>query len=419
MPERRVVHIGAQVLAALAEAHANHILHRDLKPENVMIESQRGASDSVKVLDFGIAKILAAGQGASTLTQAGLVCGTPGYMSPEQLRGGDLDGRSDIYSMAVVLYEMLTGRLPFEVQRPMEMLHKQLSEALVPPSVRRAAPVSSCLEALVMRALSPRREDRPGSAEEMREGLLASTPPRSDPLRKVGAEPRSTRVTPDPPRRASASAFSGRAATAPANQTSPTPRNPASAKPTTRSSASPAIPAPIATAPTTGTSPTTSSTASSSSTIAASTLDRAVLERIERRAFPFLGPIARHLLRKLSAGSVTPAEVCQKLATYIPSGKDRKAFLEACHAEPLAAPPPGKPAPRTPTGVAWDPALLERARHDLAVHVGSLARLVVQRACSRARDPEELYELLSLEIPGKADREHFRRSAPAPHAGNE
>jgi len=470
MPERRVVDIGAQILAALAEAHANQILHRDLKPENVMIESQRGAADSVKVLDFGIAKILAAGQGSSTLTQAGMVCGTPGYMSPEQLRGGDLDGRSDIYSMAVVLYEMLTGRLPFEVQTPMEMLHKQLSEVLVPPSVRRATPVSSGMEALVMRALSPRRADRPASAEEMRAGLLASTPPRSDPLpdplRKVGAEPPLARVTPAPPRRASASAPArpGRAATrlpsggaegrerpttpparwpsgsearrdersgvrpasasrankaaaGPANETSPTPRRPASARPATRSSATPAIPAPITTAPTTG----ASATAGSSSTFTASTLDRAVLEQIERRAFPFMGPIARHLLRKLSAGSVTPAELCQKLATYIPSGKDRKAFLEASHADPLIAPRSagGKPAPRTPTGVAWDPALLERARRDLAVHVGSLARLVVQRACSRARDPEELYELLSLEIPSKADREHFRRSAPGPSFGDE
>ena len=464
LPERRIVHIGAQILAALAEAHANQILHRDLKPENVMLEPQRGASDSVKVLDFGIAKILAVGQSASTLTQAGLVCGTPGYMSPEQLRGGDLDGRSDVYSMAVVLYEMLTGRLPFDVRTPMEMLHKQLSEALVPPSARRATPVSSRLEALVIRALSPRREDRPGSAEEMRDELLASAPPRGDPLLEVEAEqplkreilprrdsPQGTAIprqtTPAPPRQAPAAALPTRAATRlPSGdaggretpRTTPARRASSVSRPTTSrrsrawpsgseaqrdepsgvrpASASRAAQVSSAVTPASG----RSATAGSSSTIAATRLDRAVLERIERRASPFLGPIAHHLLKKLSARSGTPADLCQKLATYIPSGEDRKAFLAASHAE-LNAPPSagGTPAPRTVTGVAWDPALLERARRDLAVHVGSLARLVVQRACSRARDPEELYELLSLEIPSKADREHFRRSAPAPRVSEE
>jgi serine/threonine-protein kinase len=154
-----------------------------------------------------------------------------------------------------------------------------------------------------------------------------------------------------------------------------------------------------------------SATAGSSSTIAATALDRAVLERIERRASPFLGPIAHHLLKKLSARAGTPADLCHKLATYISSGKDREAFLAASHAE-LNAPPSegGTPAPRRATGVAWDPSLLERARRDLAVHVGSLARFLVQRACSRARDPDELYELLALEIPSEADRAIFRRS---------
>jgi serine/threonine-protein kinase len=455
MPERRVVHIGAQILAALAEAHANQILHRDLKPENVMIESQHGASDSVKVLDFGIAKILVAGQGASTLTQAGLVCGTPGYMSPEQLRGADLDGRSDIYSTGVVLYEMLTGRLPYKVLTPMEMLHKQLSEALVPPSVRRATPVSSRLEALVIRALSPRREDRPGSAKEMRDELLESAPFRRDPLLEVEAEqplkaeilpgrdspqrtanPRQT--TQAPPRQTPAAALPGRPATRlPSGdaggratpRTTPARRTSSVSRPTTSrrsrawpsgsqaqrdepsgvgsASASRAAQVSSTVTPASG----RSATAGSSSTIGATALDRAVLERIERRASPFLGPIAHHLLKKLSARSGTPADLCHKVATYISSGKDREAFLAASHAE-LNAPPSegGTPAPRRATGVAWDPSLLERARRDLAVHVGSLARFLVQRACSRARDPDELYELLSLEIPSEADRAIFRRS---------
>ena len=172
--ERRVVHIAAQILSALAEAHANQILHRDLKPENVMIERRRDVRDSVKVLDFGIAKVLAAGAGASTLTQAGLVCGTPGYMSPEQLRGGDVDARSDLFSLGVVLYEMLTHKLPFDAQTPMEMLHKHLSEPIPPPSKRRGRPVSPELEGLVLQALSAARDARPASAEAMRGELLGA-----------------------------------------------------------------------------------------------------------------------------------------------------------------------------------------------------------------------------------------------------
>jgi serine/threonine protein kinase len=174
LPEQRIVHIGQQILAALAEAHANQILHRDLKPENVMLESLRSEPDAVKVLDFGIAKIQMPGEGRATLTQAGLVCGTPGYMSPEQWSGEQLDARSDLYSVGVILYEMLTGKLPFEAQTPMEMVRKHLTEKVVPPSARRDdGAVSPDLDALVMRALSADRDGRPESADAMRDDLLA------------------------------------------------------------------------------------------------------------------------------------------------------------------------------------------------------------------------------------------------------
>lgn len=177
LSEKRIVPIGAQVLAALAEAHAAGILHRDLKPENVMIESRRDEPDSVKVLDFGIAKILTteadADKTQTDLTLAGLVCGTPGYMSPEQWREETLDARSDLYAAGVLLYEMLTGSLPFEAATPLELVRKQLAERPRPPSARRAGGVvSDDLERLVMRALSPDRKDRPATAEEMRSDLL-------------------------------------------------------------------------------------------------------------------------------------------------------------------------------------------------------------------------------------------------------
>ncbi|HYD39692.1 MAG TPA: serine/threonine-protein kinase [Anaeromyxobacter sp.] len=173
VPERRAVHLGAQILSALAEAHAHGILHRDLKPGNVMIEARRHERDVVKVLDFGIAKLQEAEAPGATLTQTGVVCGTPGYMSPEQWNAAPLDPRSDLYAVGVILYELLTGRRPLDGQTPLEMVRKLLTEAVPPPGALRPGQISPALEALVMRALSTVRENRPESADRMREELLA------------------------------------------------------------------------------------------------------------------------------------------------------------------------------------------------------------------------------------------------------
>jgi serine/threonine-protein kinase len=172
-PER-IVRIGAQILAAVTEAHAHGVLHCDLKPENVMIVSRRDEHDAVKVLDFGVAKLIEPGPGFSKLTLAGTVTGTPGYMSPEQARGEQLDGRSDLYSVGVILYELIAGKLPFDAETPIGMLTRMLVERPPRPSVRNPkARVPVALEALVMRALSVDRDERPASAEAFREALLA------------------------------------------------------------------------------------------------------------------------------------------------------------------------------------------------------------------------------------------------------
>lgn len=177
LSEVRVIRIGAQILAALAEAHAAGVLHRDLKPGNVMIEARRDEPDFVKVIDFGIAKIQAPEEGRGTLTQAGLVWGTPCYMSPEQWNEEELDARTDLYSVGVILYEMLAGQKPYEADTPMAMLKRLLAERPVPPRQRRAGiTVSPALEALVLRALAFHRADRPASADEMRAALLACMP---------------------------------------------------------------------------------------------------------------------------------------------------------------------------------------------------------------------------------------------------
>ena len=115
LPISRIVDVMVQVLAALDEAHHLDIIHRDLKPENVVLEPMRSGGDFVKVVDFGLAKIRDVG---TNITSPGLVCGTPDYMAPEQGRGDPIDARSDLYACGVILFQLLTGRLPFEAESP-------------------------------------------------------------------------------------------------------------------------------------------------------------------------------------------------------------------------------------------------------------------------------------------------------------
>jgi serine/threonine protein kinase len=189
LPEERLCHITGQVLAALGEAHAHNVIHRDLKPENIMLEQRREQPDFVKVLDFGIAKIL--DSGLPPLTRADVVCGTPQYMAPEQATGGDLDGRSDLYAVGVILYQMVTGALPFDGPSTMEVLTRQVHEPPVPPRKREpAAPISAEMESLILRVLAKDPAQRPQSAEELRELLLA-IPLRSGPIAARAGQPSS------------------------------------------------------------------------------------------------------------------------------------------------------------------------------------------------------------------------------------
>ncbi len=134
---RRVVDILKQVLEALGEAHHLEIIHRDLKPENVIIEPLRAGGDFVKVVDFGLAKMQES-QNAPSITSPGIVCGTPEYMSPEQGRGDPLDPRSDLYAVGVILFQLLTGRLPFEAESPTQVVLMHLSKAPPDPASGRA-----------------------------------------------------------------------------------------------------------------------------------------------------------------------------------------------------------------------------------------------------------------------------------------
>jgi serine/threonine protein kinase/formylglycine-generating enzyme required for sulfatase activity len=169
LPIDRVVHITNQIAEALAAAHALGIVHRDLKPDNVMITRRGSDADFVKVLDFGIAKTVA-DEGGDNLTKTGFVLGTPVYMSPEQLMGENLDGRSDIYSLAIIAYEMLSGRLPFEGENPQAVMMKRVMSQ--PIRLGAAAPsVSESVERAVMIGLERDRDSRTSEVQAFADGL--------------------------------------------------------------------------------------------------------------------------------------------------------------------------------------------------------------------------------------------------------
>ncbi len=172
--EDRAAHIARQICRALREAHSFSVIHRDLKPANIFLTEHGDEKDFVKVLDFGLVKAVGDNKGED-LTQTGLFMGSPKYMAPEQIRGDRVDARTDIYALGVILYEMLTGKVPFDRPNSVNILMAHVNEEVPPmrvtlPSIQ----ISPALEDTVLRCMSKDASGRPSSMDELLGALKRS-----------------------------------------------------------------------------------------------------------------------------------------------------------------------------------------------------------------------------------------------------
>ena len=180
-PLPRAIRIMRQVLLGLEHAHSLDIVHRDIKPDNILLVERGGERDAVKLVDFGIAKLLGgSAEEQAQLTQIGFTVGTPRYMAPEQAMGGEIDGRTDLYAATVVLFQMIAGETPFTGE-PVQMITAHVTKP--PPRLADVAqqPISPELEAVVQRGLAKERGDRFTSAREYLTALEACALPGASP----------------------------------------------------------------------------------------------------------------------------------------------------------------------------------------------------------------------------------------------
>lgn len=215
------VRVVAQVAAAVGAGHDHDMVHRDLKPANIFLRNHPDYPDFVKVLDFGIAKLVARDRNVQHHTEMGAIIGTPAYMSPEQCLGDThLDYRSDIYSLGVVLYQMVTGRLPFTAETAGRLIMSHVQETPPPPQSINPA-VSPATSAIILRAMAKKPEQRFTSMRELRDAILltvsaspsgASTPGTRDDLSQL--------LTPPPVSTTGAPIVTTMLATAPTSYTS-------------------------------------------------------------------------------------------------------------------------------------------------------------------------------------------------------
>ncbi|HTM22077.1 MAG TPA: protein kinase, partial [Kofleriaceae bacterium] len=181
VPPARAVAVAIQLCDALEAAHALSVIHRDLKPSNVVLLDRGGGRDFVKVLDFGIAKSLSEDDASTTLTHSDQVVGTPAYMAPESSVDGRADARSDLYSLGVMLYRMLAGKLPFE-SRDVRTLISMHADQPPPPLTGVPAPITAVVERLLAKAPEARFASAAATRVALEEALRAPAEPERPPV---------------------------------------------------------------------------------------------------------------------------------------------------------------------------------------------------------------------------------------------
>lgn len=337
-----------QVLDALASAHAMGVVHQDIKPANIMLTSEM----RVKVADFGISRFV-----NTEVTSISSSMGTPNYMSPEQCRGGPMDGRSDLFSAGATLFEMVAGERAFPGHTPAEVSHRIQNERLPlqPAPVRAVAPR---LQLVLERAMGKQPDDRFDTAHDMAEAL-----------RQVlggshASEEEETRISP----------VAGVAAGAADSQSV---RRPAALQ----------VPEPQ--------------------------LDADTLQALERKLTDYVGPIARILVRTTAGRSRSVGDLCSQLALSITDAAERERFRREVELLIRARPPAADGSPsqggRSVRSDRLPEHELERVQAALAQFVGPIARVLVRRATADASSVEALWLSLSNHIESPAERSAFLR----------
>jgi eukaryotic-like serine/threonine-protein kinase len=392
-----------QMLEGLAYAHRQGVVHRDIKPANMLITRD----GLVKIMDFGIAKI-----GLQTLTQSGMIMGTPRYMAPEQYMGGAVDQRCDIHAAGVVFYELLTGSPPY-LGTEAEVMYKVCYES--PKALSGVEPaIAQAFDPIVAKALAKTPADRYASAEEFREALCsrwqeisatAPSPSLSERARTIAAAASlSGSVRTDTILRGPAK---GEVSTGGGPDARPAPEEggkplSGAARSATRSTA----------APGSGSSPRTGETGPLTA------WSRDQLAEIERQLLPIVGPMARILVREAAATTGNRQDLYRLLANHLRTPEERRQFLGAggdrTPTDLSSTTPPSAADAAPPSAAGGSPLnaeVTQRASQLLARYLGPIAKVVTQRAAQTAADESHLYSMLAQKLTDTKERERFLKEA--------